>query len=48
MYDGMQIPFTRYIYKGHTKFKDAVLEEGLEHPDFDYSQWPTMGQEIFN
>ena len=46
MYDVMQKPFTRYIYKGHTKFKDAVLEEGQEHPSFDYTRWSTMGQEI--
>lgn len=45
-HDGLQKPFTRYMYKGHTKFKDAVLEEGSEHPDFDYKQWPTMGQAI--
>ena len=44
MNDSMQMPFTRYIYKGHTKFKDAVLEEGSEHPSFDYKQWSTMGQ----
>ncbi len=45
-HDGMQMPYTRYIYKGHTKFKDAIIEEGLEHPDFDYKQWSTMGQPI--
>jgi hypothetical protein len=45
-HDGLQKPFTRYIYKGHTKFKDAIIEEGVEHPSFDYSQWPTMGQFI--
>lgn len=45
-HDGLQKPFTRYIYKGHTKFKDAILEEGLEHPDFDYKQWPTVGQAV--
>ena len=43
-HDGLQKPFTRYIYTGHTKFKDAIIEEGVEHPRFDYSQWPTMGQ----
>ena len=45
-HDGLQKPFTRYIYKGYIKFKDAIIEEGVEHPDFDYSQWPTMGQFI--
>jgi len=47
-HDGLQKPFTRYIYKGYTKFKDAIIEEGSEHPSFDYSQWPTMGQLITN
>ena len=47
-HDGLQKPFTRYIYKGHTKFKDAIIEEGVEHPSFDYSQWPRMGQSIQN
>ncbi len=46
--DGQQKPFTRYIYKGHTKLKNAIIEEGVEHPDFDYTKWSTMGQPIQN
>ena len=45
-HDGLQKPFTRYIYKGYTNLKDEIIEEGVEHPDFDYSQWSTMGQTL--
>jgi len=45
-HDGCSRPFTRYIYRGYTNLKDAIIEEGVEHPDFDYRQSPTMGQTL--